>query len=194
MTGGSPEDAGETRASARSSATPNAAATVADVEPSVLRLYSLERMPVAMLLSRFSLELRLVAPEELIPGSYWGESEAGLIGSVLHARLDTPLHSVLHEAGHFVCMSPERRVALDRDAGGDDAEECAVCYLQLLFADALRGVGRNRLLADMDAWGYSFRLGSARAWLEQDAADAREWLRREGIIDAAGMLTGQCRC
>ncbi len=163
-------------------------------EPPVLRLFSLDRLPLAMLLARYSLDLRLVAPGQVIPGSYWGESEAGLIGSVLHARLDTPLHSVLHEAGHYVCMSPERRAALDRDAGGDDPEECAVCYLQLLFADALRGVGRERLLGDMDAWGYSFRLGSARAWLAQDAADARDWLRREGIIAADESLTGLCRC
>jgi hypothetical protein len=91
-------------------------------------------------------------------------------------------------------MSPERRAALDRDAGGDDAEECAVCYLQLLFADALRGAGRERLIADMDAWGYSFRLGSTRAWFEQDAAEARDWLRRAGIIDGDGALTGECRC
>ncbi len=174
---------------------PLASATAAAPEqPSVLRLYSLDRMPLALLLARYSLQLRLVAPQETIPGSYWGESEAGLIGSVLHARLDTPLHSVLHEAGHFICMSPERRVALDRDAGGDDAEECAVCYLQLRLAEALPGVGRARLLADMDAWGYSFRLGSTRAWLEQDAADAREWLRREGLIDTVGALTWRCRC
>jgi hypothetical protein len=139
-------------------------------EPQVLRLYSLDRLPLAMLLARYSLALRLVAPGEVIPGSYWGESEAGLIGNQLYARLDTPLHSVLHEAGHYVCMSPERRAMLDRDAGG------------------------ARLLDDMDAWGYSFRLGSARAWLAQDAADARDWLRREGIIAGDDSLTGQCRC
>jgi hypothetical protein len=168
--------------------------TVAAAEPQVLRLYGLDRLPLAMLLARYSLELRLVAPGEVIPGSYWGESEAGLIGQVLYARLDTPLHSVLHEAGHYVCMSPERRAMLDRDAGGDDPEECAVCYLQLLFAEALRGVGRERLLDDMDAWGYSFRLGSARAWLARDAVEARDWLRREGIIAGDDSLTGQCRC
>ncbi len=28
----------------------------------------------------------------------------------------------------------------------------------------------------MDAWGYSFRLGSTRAWFEGDAQDARAWL------------------
>ena len=49
-----------------------------------------------------------------------------------------------------------------RDAGGDDAEENAVCYLQILWADALPGFGRERMFLDMDAWGYTFRLGSAR--------------------------------
>ncbi|MCU0759346.1 MAG: hypothetical protein MUF07_09175 [Steroidobacteraceae bacterium] len=160
----------------------------------MLRLYGMERLPLALLLARYGLQLRLVAPDESIPGSYWGESEAGLIGEVLYARLDTPLHSVLHEASHYVCMSPERRACLDRDAGGDHAEECAVCLLQVLMAEALPGVGRERLLADMDAWGYSFRLGSARAWLEQEADDAREWLRREGVTDERGVLTGRCRC
>ena len=42
------------------------------------------------------------------------------------------------------------------------------------------------MLADMDAWGYTFRLGSARAWFEEDADDAREWLLTRGLIDAAG--------
>ena len=87
----------------------------------------------------------------------------------------------------------ERRTALDTDAGGDDAEESAVCYLQVLLADALPGVGRDRLFADMDAWGYSFRLGSARAWFERDAQDACLWLRRQGLTDAADRPTGRCR-
>ena len=99
-------------------------------------------------------------------------------------RADTPLHSLLHELSHFVCMSPERRAGLDRDAGGDDAEECAVCYLQILLADELPMLGRERMFADMDAWGYTFRLGSARAWFEQDAADACIWLRENRVIDA----------
>ena len=54
-------------------------------------------------------------------------------------------------------------------------------------------MGRERLFVDMDAWGYSFRLGSARTWFEQDAEDAREWLRERGIIDASGVLTGAPR-
>ncbi|HYL00633.1 MAG TPA: hypothetical protein VEU78_05520, partial [Steroidobacteraceae bacterium] len=152
--------------------------------PAVLLLRSVDRVPVALLLARFGLELTLVAHRGEIPGSYWGDSEAGLKGERLYARLDTPLHSILHEAGHYVCMSPERRAGLDTNAGGDDLEEAAVCYLQLLLAAELSAVGRARMLADMDSWGYSFRLGSTRAWFEGDAADARAWLERHGVIDA----------
>jgi hypothetical protein len=159
----------------------------------VLLLNASDRIAVALLLQRYGLQLTLVAAGERIPGSYWGESEAGLKGECLYARFDTPLHSILHEASHFICASPERRTGLERDAGGDDLEESAVCYLQVLLADELPGVGRERLFADMDAWGYSFRLGSARAWFETDAADARAWLCRHGIVAAAGHVTGSSR-
>ncbi len=159
----------------------------------VLLLNAIDRLAVALLLDRFGLELTLTAPDEVIPGSYWGESEAGLKGNRLYARLDTPLHSVLHEASHFICMTPERRVGLDRDAGGDDAEESAVCYLQVLLAGELQAVGRERLFLDMDAWGYSFRLGSTRAWFEQDAGDARDWLLHHGIVNSAGVVAGDIR-
>jgi hypothetical protein len=144
---------------------------------------------LAGLLSAYGLELVLLPPGEPIPGSYWGDSEAGLKGSVLYARPDTPVHSVLHEAGHYICMSEARRQQLDRDAGGDDPEECAVCYLQVLLAGELPAVGREQLLVDMDAWGYSFRLGSARAWLETDAEDAQQWLRAQQVVDAQDRLT-----
>lgn len=159
---------------------------------SVLRLGDLDA-PVAPLLERYGLSLEPVAPDDEIPGSYWGESEAGLKGNRLYARIDTPIHSILHESCHYICMSPERRSGLDTDAGGDDPEESAVCYLQILLADELPGVGRARLLADMDAWGYSFRLGSARAWFERDAQDARLWLRRHGLTDGDDRPTGRCR-
>ena len=69
---------------------------------------------------------------------------------------DTPVHSVLHEAVHVICASPERRATLCRDAGSNDLEEAAVCYLQVLLADYVAGVGRDRLMRDMDHWGYSF--------------------------------------
>jgi hypothetical protein len=159
----------------------------------VARLAGIDRLQLGLLLDRYGVALRLVAPDVVIPGSYWGESEAGLESSTVYARLDTPVHSVLHEASHYVCMTPERRVGLLRDAGGDDAEENAVCYLQILLADRLREVGRERLMQDMDAWGYSFRLGSTRAWFEQDAADARAWLLREQLIDDAGQPTWRLR-
>jgi hypothetical protein len=152
-----------------------------------------DRLALALLLQRFGLELVLVAQQEDIPGSYWGEREAGLIADRLYARLDTPVHSVLHETSHYVCMTPERRAGLERDAGGDDLEESAVCYLQILLADELPRLGRERLCADMDAWGYSFRLGSARTWFETDAADARNWLRGHALIDEHDRTTGLLR-
>lgn len=159
----------------------------------MLCLCATDRLKVALLLARYGLDLSLTAPQEVIPGSYWGESEAGLKGNHLYARLDTPLHSLLHETSHYICMTPERRAGLDRDAGGNDQEESAVCYLQVLLADELAGVGRERLCEDMDAWGYSFRLGSTRAWFYGDAEDARLWLVREGVIDKRGRLTGALR-
>lgn len=159
----------------------------------MLRLAGIDRMAVAQLLGGYHLQLELVPAGARIPGSFWGDSEAGLRGDVLYARLDTPLHSILHEASHYICMTPERRAELDRDAGGDDAEESAVCYLQVLLADALRPDGRERAFADMDEWGYSFRLGSTRAWFEQDAADARAWLVAHEVIAADGSLSGKLR-
>jgi hypothetical protein len=41
----------------------------------------------------------------------------------------------------------------------------------------------------MDAWGYTFRLGSARTWFEQDAADACIWLRAHGVTDEVNRPT-----
>lgn len=160
----------------------------------MLRLSSLNRIHLAELLAVYELSLRLVASGETIPGSYWGESEAGLQLSTLYARLDTPLHSVLHEAAHYICMSPERRAGLERDAGGDDAEESAVCYLQILLAAQLPQAGIARAFLDMDAWGYSFRLGSTEAWFRNDAQDSRLWLFAQGIVDSENRLTWRLRC
>lgn len=123
------------------------------------------------------LDLQLIADNEPIPGCYWGEPEAGLIGTTVFARRDTPVHSVLHEACHLLVMPPERRALVHTNATDSIAEEDASCYLQIVLADALPGVGRDQLMADMDAWGYSFRLGSTQAWFHEDAADALEWLR-----------------
>ena len=159
----------------------------------VLRLADCVRDGLRALLARYGLSLREVAPGRPIPGSYWGAPEAGLIGDALYARADTPLHSVLHEACHYVCMSPRRRAALHTDAGGDCQEENGVCFLQILLSDYLPGLGRARMMRDMDAWGYSFRLGSARAWFERDAGDARAWLAAHGLIDAGLRPTWRLR-
>jgi hypothetical protein len=160
----------------------------------LLRLSSTDRLSLATVLERYGLDLTLVAPQETIPASYWGDTEAGLRGNRLYARLDTPVHSVLHEASHYVCMTPERRTGLDRDAGGDDPEENAVCYLQILLANELPGVGKSRVCADMDEWGYTFRLGSARAWFEGDAEDARIWLAAHHVLDPNNRITWNLRC
>jgi hypothetical protein len=159
----------------------------------VLLVNAIDRIGLQMLLDRYGLDLRLVAHAEVIPGSYWGDREAGLIGTQIFARLDTPLHSVLHEGAHFVCMPPERRAGLDTDAGGDHAEENAVCYLQIVLAQSLPNVGRERMCRDMDAWGYTFRLGSAAKWFDEDAEDARDWLMHHGVLDAEGRPTYACR-
>jgi len=159
----------------------------------MMLLSSVDRSALTQLLAGYGLELWPVAANAPIPGSYWGESEAGLEANVLFARPDTPLHSVLHEAAHYICMTPQRRAALVRDAGGDDAEESAVCYLQILMADALGACARQQLYDDMNRWGYSFRLGCARAWFEQDAADERSWLLQRSLIDERQRLTGALR-
>jgi hypothetical protein len=148
---------------------------------------------LGQMLGRTGLEVVAVPGAEQIPGSHWGEPEAGLIGNRLFVRQDTPLHSALHEACHYICMTEARRQRLHTDAGGDDAEENAVCYLQIRIAEQLPGVGAERLCRDMDAWGYSFRLGSAWAWYRHDAEDARALLLDWGLITPDGTPTWRCR-
>ena len=155
----------------------------------VLTLADIAFDDAAALLHRFGLSLQRVADGAPIPGSYWGEREAGIIGHTVYARGDTPVHSLLHEAGHLIVLPPQRRTGVHTDATDSIEEENAVCVLQALLADALPGAGRARVLADMDAWGYTFRLGSARAYVEQDAGDAWEWLQLKGLIDADHRLT-----
>jgi hypothetical protein len=145
--------------------------TLADINPA----------DVAALLARHDLQLQLVPDGEAIPGSYWGECEAGLIGTTVYARSDTPVHSLLHEAAHLIVLPPERRALVHTDATDSVEEEDAVCVLQALLGDEIPGVGRDRILADMDEWGYTFRLGSARAYFEHDADAAWQWLIARGL-------------
>jgi hypothetical protein len=152
-----------------------------DLASTVMRLDQIGFDAAAALLSRHGLQLQRVATGEPIPGSFWGEEEAGIIGTTVYARDDTPVHSLLHEAGHLIVLPPERRPDVHTDATDSIEEEDATCYLQIVLADQLPGVGRDRLMADMDAWGYSFRLGSTRAWFEQDAGNARDFLQARGL-------------
>lgn len=163
------------------SAERNAAGGSGASADAMLRYAGADQRALHGLLARYRLRLQPVPDSGPIPGSYWGAPEAGLIGATLYAGVDTPVHSVLHEACHYICMTPERRAGVHTDAGGDYLEEGAVCYLQILLADHLPDLGRVRLMTDMDDWGYSFRLGSARAWFEDDAGDARAWLERHGL-------------
>lgn len=133
------------------------------------------------------MQLSVVDAQEKIPGSFWGDPEAGLIKNTLYVRSDTPFHSILHESCHYVCMRETRRQSLHTNAlgktKGDYSEEDAVCYLQCLIADTFSFYSCKQLFSDMDAWGYNFRLGSAQQWFERDANDAKEWLLRNGLID-----------
>lgn len=154
-------------------------------EPRVLRLADIGFEQPARLLQSYGLTLVRVADGESIPGSYWGEGEAGLIGCRVFARADTPVHSLLHEACHLIVLPAERRESVHTDATDSIEEEDATCYLQILLSDSLPGVGRERLMRDMDAWGYSFRLGSTQAWFEQDAENAQQWLQARGLLPLA---------
>jgi len=159
-----------------------------DNDGEVLRLAEVNLASLSTLLSNYGLVLKVITAGNDIPGSYWGAEEAGLIGNDLLVRTDTPLHSVLHEAGHYICMDQTRRDDLDTNAGGDYDEENAVCYLQILLADHLEEFGRQRMFRDMDSWGYTFRLGSARAWFERDAEDAFAWLLQRNLVNQQSQL------
>ncbi|MCR6687414.1 hypothetical protein [Pseudoxanthomonas sp.] len=149
-----------------------------------MRLRDIAFADAAALLAGHGLRLETVADDAPIPGSYWGEPEAGIIAGTVYVRGDTPVHSMLHEACHLIVLPPERRAAVHTDATDSVAEEDATCYLQIVLAGRLPGVGSPRLMADMDTWGYTYRLGSTRAWFEQDADEARQWLAERGLLPA----------
>ncbi len=163
------------------------------VQSSVLLCAELGHDPLAQLLARFGLTLQQVPAGEPIPGSWFGDPEAGIIARSVYVRPDTPVHSALHESCHLICMDAERRANLHTDAGGDYDEENGVNYVQILLSDYLPGVGRQRMTADMDSWGYTFRLGSAMRWFEGDSGDARQWLLEHGLIDAEDQLAWRLR-
>lgn len=157
--------------------------------PDVVRYGEVDHQELIRLLTRYHLSICECPENSPIPGSFWGDEEAGLIRNKLHLRIDTPIHSVLHEACHYICMDDHRRKKLHTNAGGDNHEEDAVCYLQVLLSQQLSCLGRQRMFSDMDAWGYSFRLGSTQAWFENDAEDAHDWLIARDIIDSNSQPT-----
>ncbi|MDH5424691.1 MAG: hypothetical protein OEY29_06860 [Gammaproteobacteria bacterium] len=159
----------------------------------VLRYADINRDEFRTLLGRYQIDIIDSDNDKDIPGSFWGDEEAGLIGNKLYCRDDTPLHSALHEACHYICMDEQRRRGLHTDAGGGYDEENAVCYLQILLADYIAEMGLARMFSDMDEWGYSFRLGSARRWYEEDAQDALDWLTRYRLLDENQQPNWQCR-
>ncbi len=84
-------------------------------------------------------------------------------------------------------MDHQRRENLDTNAEGDFNEENAVCYLQILLAEEIPEMGSLKMMTDMDEWGYTFRLGSAKNWFEKDAEDALEWLLESNLLDFANL-------
>ena len=159
----------------------------------VLTCAALPANALRQLLAQYDLEVVWVEDREKLPGSFWGDPEAGLIANRLYVRPSPPVQSALHEACHYICMDTARRRQLNTDAGGGYDEENGVCYLQILLADHLPGMTAARMMQDMDAWGYSFRLGSTRAWFEHDADDAIDWLIVHQLIDRTGRPTWQLR-
>lgn len=155
----------------------------------VLLVKDCDQAALSALLAELGLRIEWVDLGGKIPGSFWGDEEAGLIKSTIYIRPDTPVHSILHEACHFTCMDDKRRQNLHTDAGGSSDEENAVCYLQILLADALPDLGRQKMFSDMDSWGYSFRLGSTERWFMEDAGDAKLLLAQKGLLEFADRLT-----
>jgi hypothetical protein len=118
--------------------------------PSVLDCADIGEGAIKLFLRRYGIAVEWVAAVSPITGSFWGEPEAGIVGQQVFVRPDTPVHSLLHEVCHIICTTPGRRDVLNGNAGSDDLEESAVCYLQVILADHLPGVGRERLMQDMD--------------------------------------------
>ena len=146
------------------------------------------QLPPPSLLAGFGLRLVLLPAGADIPGTYWGAPEAGLSGDQLFVRPDTPVHSVLHEAAHFLCMPPSAAPACTgtRAATWPRRTPSATCRSCWERSSGAAGWSRERLFADMDAWGYSFRLGSTRRWFEEDADEALAWLRDRGLVHVTG--------
>jgi len=87
----------------------SAPVTEGESAPAVLRCSEIGAEALAAFVTTFGMHLHWVAPAAPIPGSYWGDDEAGLVGDTLYVRADTPVHSLLHELSHWLCMDRQRR-------------------------------------------------------------------------------------
>ena len=106
----------------------------------ILTIADIQLAQLQSVLGKYNLTVHLVDENQKITGSWFGEPEAGIIENNLYIRNDTPVHSALHEASHYICMAPERRDKLHTNAGGDYDEENGVCYLSLLLSNYIDGV------------------------------------------------------
>ncbi len=118
---------------------------------SVLKVIDCSINDMEHLLKIYQLKFHLIDNNKPISGSFWGDSEAGLIDNKIYVREDTPIHSLLHETCHYICMDDTRRKNLDTNAEGNYDEENAVCYLQILLANDLTEMTSNRMMQDMDS-------------------------------------------
>src|SRR5690606_30187556 len=125
---------------------PPAPPAMHDSSPDILCVRDIDLADATALLAAHGLVLAKVDEGAPIPGSYWGEPEAGIIAGTVYVRDDTPVHSMLHEACHLIVLPPQRRAAVHTDATDSVAEEDATCYLQIVLADRLPGVGSARLM------------------------------------------------
>ena len=145
----------------------------------VLQVSDVESDIVDQFLGRYGITLEVVPDAAPITASFWGEPEAGIVGRQVFVRGDPPVHSMLHEACHIICMSAERRDSLYRDAGGNDLEESAVCYLQVVLADSMVGVGRARLMClSCEFWGEYNTISIITGWFGK-----RILIKESTIID-----------
>jgi|TARA_B110000977_G_scaffold78491_1_gene105621 hypothetical protein len=157
-------------------------------------LYSqLENDVLKPILTAYSMRIVEVTDNQTIPYSFWGDREAGRLGNTLYARADTPLHSLLHELCHYICMPASERNKDLVDAAGSASEENACCFFQIILSAFIDNYNQSRLFEDMDSWGYSFRLGSAIRWYTEDAEDTREWLIEKNILLANNQPSWELR-
>lgn len=159
----------------------------------MVKYENLDARSVKDLLNHYGIKVNCFDNHTDIPHSFWGNPEAGRLNEQLYIRGDTPIHSVLHEACHYICMPAVQRAVELADAKGTVDEENATCYLQIILAEHIGGYSRTQILKDMDDWGYSFRLGSAYAWFTRDAHETKQWLINKQIINQQEAPTWKLR-